>query len=53
MNDREAQELLAATAREIAVPVLASNICSIWSLTASWGEPSPWMSAVAPAALLT
>lgn len=45
-------DMLAATAREIAVPVLASNICSIWSLTASWGEPSPWMSAVAPAALL-
>lgn len=45
-------DMLAATGREIAVPVLASNICSIWSLTANWGEPSSWMRAVTPPALL-
>ncbi len=45
-------DMMAATAHEIAVPVLASNICSVWSLTAGWGAPSPWMQAVAAPGLL-
>lgn len=45
-------DMLAVTAHEIPVPVLASNICSVWSLTMNWGQPSSWMQVVTPPALL-
>ena len=44
-------DMLATTAAEIPAPVLASNICSVWSLTRDWGPASPWMAAVTPAGL--
>jgi maleate isomerase len=45
-------DMLSANAAQIGVPVLASNICSVWSLTNKWGAASPWMAEVAPPALL-
>lgn len=45
-------DMLASHAGKMPVPVLASNICSIWSLTRDWGAASPWMQAVAAPGLL-
>jgi len=44
-------ETLAQLANRIEQPLLASNVCSIWSVTAHVGTPSDWMRAAMPAAI--
>jgi len=46
-------ETLTRLVGQIEQPLLASNPCSVWSVTAPMGPPSAWMRAVMPAALFT
>lgn len=45
-------DALSATTAIMYAPVLASNVCSIWSLTKDWGPASAWMKHVLPEKLL-
>jgi len=45
-------ETLALLKDKLQNPLLASNICSMWSITNQMGAPSAWMRAVMPASIL-